>query len=258
MIKIATWNVNSIKARLPNVLKWLDSQNPDVVLFQEIKTVAETFPYLEFEERGYNMLVCGQKSYNGVAILSKFPLENKITSLIGNEADKQARYAEAVINGNLKVASIYLPNGNPIESDKFPYKLEWLERLLEHVKQLMSSNLPFVLGGDFNVILNDKDVYSPKAFADTSLCHTEVIKKMRSILNLGLTDALRAFNKQSGVYSFWDYKHGCWQKDNGILLDYLLLSPEATDMLKSSGIDKEPRGWERPSDHAPVWCELAG
>ncbi|MEK9722881.1 MAG: exodeoxyribonuclease III [Rhodospirillaceae bacterium] len=261
-MKIATWNVNSIKVRLPRVLEWLSEFQPDVALLQELKCVEEAFPAMEIGDAGYNVAVAGQKTYNGVAILSKRPIEVETTALPGDDTDEQARYIEALI-GDLRVASIYLPNGNPTRDDsggdheKFLYKLGWMDRLRAHVESLLAGEDAFVLGGDYNIVPTDDDVYDPAAFADDALCRPESRKRFRSIVNLGLTDAYRIFNFEPHRYSYWDYKAGAWQKDNGVLIDHLLLSPQAADRLTASGIDKTPRGKEKASDHTPVWCELA-
>ncbi len=255
-MKIATWNVNSIRARLPNLLDWLNSAAPDVALLQEIKTVAEGFPELEIGDLGYNVAVCGQKSYNGVAILSKQPVEDVLMRLPGDDADEQARYVEAV-TGGVRVASIYLPNGNPVDSPKFPYKLRWMERLYDHVGDLLRFEEALVLGGDYNVAPEDRDVYDPEAWADDALCRPESRARFRAVVHLGLTEAYRALHPDAaGAYTFWDYQKGRWQRDEGLRIDHLLLSPQATDRLESCDIDREPRGRDKASDHTPVWCAL--
>jgi exodeoxyribonuclease-3 len=262
-VKIATWNVNSVKARLPRVLEWLAEFQPDVALLQEIKSVEETFPAMEIGDAGYNLAVSGQKTYNGVAILSKFPLEVELTALPGDDSDEQARYIEA-FTGGVRVASIYLPNGNPTrdddgaDSEKYTYKLAWMDRLRDHVAGLLKTEDAFVLGGDYNVCLKNTDVFDPEGFADDALCRPETRARFRSILHLGLTDAFRTFETGPHLYSFWDYQRGAWAKDNGLLIDYLLCSPQAADRLTAAGIDKTPRGKEKASDHTPVWCELTG
>ena len=255
MVTIATWNVNSIKARLPNALAWLEGFGPDVVLLQEVKTVAEGFPYLEIEALGYNIAVVGQKSYNGVAILSKSPLEDLVERLAGDEEDEQARYLEATTFG-LRVASIYLPNGNPISTEKFPYKLAWMARLKARAQELLALEEPIILGGDYNVIQNDDDVYDPLAFAGDALFQLETRQAFWSILNLGYTEAYRSLHSEPHRYSFWDYQAGAWQKDNGLRIDHLLLSPQAADLLEDCDIDSKPRGQPKASDHTPVWCRL--
>jgi len=256
MIKIATWNVNSIKARLPNALAWLKEFAPDVVLLQEIKTVDEGFPRMEIEDLGYNIETHGQKTYNGVAILSKSPIEDVSRGLPGDDTDEQARYIEGTVFGNLRVASIYLPNGNPIDTEKFPYKLGWMDRLYSHVQTSLEDEESIIFGGDYNVIPTNDDVYDPKAVAGDALTQPESRARFQAIKNLGLTDALRSFNHAPHQYSYWDYQRGAWQKDNGLLIDHLLLTPQAADRLTDAGIDKDPRGKEKASDHTPVWCVL--
>lgn len=260
-MKIATWNVNSVKARLPNLLEWLDEAQPDVALLQEIKTVDETFPAMEIEDLGYNCAVHGQKSYNGVAILSKHPLEDVVTGLPGNEDDEQARYIEAWVdaggNDGVRVASIYLPNGNPTPGDKYDYKLRWMDHLVARAAELLTTEETVVLGGDYNVIQTDGDCYDPAVWADDALFLPQTRAKFRTLVNLGYTEAWRSLHNESHVYSFWDYQAGAWQKDNGIRIDHFLLSPQATDKLSACEIDKGPRGKQKASDHTPVWCELS-
>ena len=255
MVKIATWNVNSVKARLPVLVRWLKEFSPDIVLLQELKCTTEAFPTLEIEDEGYNVAVTGQKTYNGVAILSKSPIDIEITQLPGNDNDIQARYIEGFTRG-VTVASIYLPNGNPVDTEKYPYKLEFMERLYQRAKQLMENEELFVLGGDYNVIPEDIDAYDPKVWETDALFKAETKSAWRKIIYLGLTDALRVDNNGGGLYSYWDYRAGAWNKDQGIRIDHLLLSPNAADVLLNSGVDRTPRGWEKPSDHTPVWCEL--
>jgi exodeoxyribonuclease-3 len=258
-LKIATWNVNSIKARLEPVLAWLKQADPDVVCLQEIKTVDEGFPREAFESLGYNCAVHGQKSYNGVAILSKRPMEDVTPRLHGDDADDHARYLEAVIAGEkvaVRVGSIYAPNGNPWPGPKFDYKLAWLERLRRHASSLLRNEEPVVLMGDYNIIPEDKDAAKPKAWLKDALFQPESKAALRRIENLGYTDAFRALHPQAGHYTFWDY-FGSWERNNGIRIDHVLLSPQALDLLKQAGIDKAVRGAsERPSDHVPVWVEL--
>jgi exodeoxyribonuclease-3 len=258
LIRIATWNVNSIKARLPRVVEWLAEAAPDVVLLQELKCMDEAFPRLEIEGLGYAVETHGQKTYNGVAILSKHPIEVLQTGLPGDEGDEQARYLEARTAG-VRVAALYLPNGNPTEGGsgpKFTYKLRWMDRLTARARALLETEEAFVLGGDYNICPTDKDVYDPKGFADDALCRPESRGRYRALCNLGLTDAYRAFNTQPHTYSYWDYQGGAWAKDMGLLIDHLLLSPQAADRLAASGIDRAPRGKEKASDHTPVWCDL--
>jgi exodeoxyribonuclease-3 len=260
IVKIATWNVNSIKARLEPALAWLKEANPDVVALQEIKTVDETFPREAFESLGYICAVHGQKSYNGVALLSKRPMEDVTPRLHGDEADDHARYLEALITGDkgvVRVATIYAPNGNPWPGPKFDYKLAWLERLRLHAKKLLKNEEPVVLMGDYNIIPEDKDAAKPKSWAKDALFQPESKAALRRIENLGYSDAFRTLHPEGGHYTFWDY-FGSWERNNGIRIDHLLLSPQALDRLKDVGIDKEVRGAsEKPSDHVPAWIKLA-
>lgn len=258
-MKLATWNVNSVKARLDAVQEWLKEAAPDVVCLQEIKTTDETFPREAFEALGYNCAVHGQKSYNGVAILSKRPLEDVSPRLPGGDGDDHARYLEAVVSGEhgiVRVASIYAPNGNPIGTDKFRYKLAWLERLAAHAQDLLALEEPLALMGDINVIPTPQDCYDPKAWEMDALFQPESRAALRRIEFLGLTDAFRACHAEPHRYTFWDYTAGCWQRNRGIRIDHILLSPQGADRLKGCGIDRDVRGRERPSDHVPVWCEL--
>ena len=260
MTVIATFNVNSMRARLPNILDWLQAAKPDIALLQEIKAMEDTFPRLEIEAMGYKSAIAGQKSYNGVAILSKTELEIAQTRLPGDESDEQARYLEAVTEtaaGRLRVATIYLPNGNPVDSEKFAYKLGWMERLEAHAKSLLEAEEPVILGGDYNVIPQEEDCHDPAGWEGDALFRPESRAAFRRILNLGYTEAFRALHGEAGMYSFWDYQAGAWQKDHGIRIDHLLLSPQAADRLTECEIDKGPRGKEKASDHTPVWVRLA-
>jgi exodeoxyribonuclease III len=258
-MKIATWNVNSIKARLEPAQAWIKAAQPDVVCLQEIKCVDENFPREVFESLGYNCAVHGQKTYNGVAILSRHPLEDVTPRLKGDETDDHARYLEAVIGtkkGAVRAASIYAPNGNPCPGPKFDYKLAWLERLRRHAQQLLTLEEPVVLMGDYNIIPENKDAHNPKAWLKDALFQPESKAALRRLENLGYTDAFRALHPEGGHYTFWDY-FGSWERDNGIRIDHVLLSPQAMDRLSSVGIDREVRGAsEKPSDHVPVWVEL--
>ncbi|WP_374651650.1 exodeoxyribonuclease III [Dongia sp.] len=262
-MKIATFNVNSLRARLPNVLDWLRDASPDVALLQEIKCTTAEFPRLEIEALGYHTEALGQKSYNGVAILSKTKFKVQHHALPGNGGDEQARYLEAVIEvadgarwKHVRVATIYLPNGNPVDSEKYPYKLAWMEHLKRHAAALLKLEQPTVLAGDYNVIPTDNDVYDPVAWAEDALARPETRAKFREILNLGYTDAFRYLHPDGHRYTFWDYKAGRWQRDEGLRIDHLLLSPQAADCLEACEIDRVPRGREKPSDHTPIWCEL--
>ena len=255
-MKLATFNVNSIKARLPRVLEWLSDTKPDVILFQEIKCVDEAFPLLEFETLGYKAATHGQKAYNGVAILSLHEMENITRGLPGDPSDEQARYIEATIKG-IRVCGLYLPNGNPTDTEKFAYKIAWMDRLIEHISsRLLPTEMPFILGGDFNVCPADKDCYDPERFANDALCRPESRARFRTMINLGLTEAWRALHKEV-AYSYWDYMAGRWQKDEGVRIDHWLLSPQAADRLQSCEIDKTPRGKEKASDHTPVFLEIS-
>jgi len=260
LIRIASWNVNSVKAHISHVLTWLRAAKPDVVLLQEIKTTEDGFPRMEIEDLGYNLAIVGQKTYNGVAILSKHPLTTELTALPGDDSDAQARYVEGLVQVEgavVRVASIYLPNGNPADSDKFPYKLAWMERLRARAAELLLLEEMLVLGGDYNVAPTDADVYDPEGWRDDALCRPESRGKFRALLHLGLTDAFRALHPEPHLYTFWDYQGGRWQRDEGLRIDHLLLSPQAADRLRAAGVDREPRAADKPSDHTPVWCELA-
>jgi len=259
-MKIATWNVNSVKARIDTVCAWLVEAQPDIACFQEIKTQDETFPRERFEELGYNCETHGQKSYNGVAILSKYPLEDVVRGLPEGDGDDQSRYMEARIStdlGSVRIASIYAPNGNPPETEKYPYKLEWLERLRVHVEHCLADEEPTLFGGDFNVIPSRDDAHYPENWVGDALFLPKTLAAYRKIVNLGLTDAFRCCHGAEYAYTFWDYQGGAWQKNNGIRIDHILLSPQAADRLQGCGIDRHVRAWEKPSDHVPVWCRLA-
>lgn len=255
MFKIATWNVNSVKARLVHLVDWLKSADPDVVLLQEIKCATDEFPRLEIEAAGYNCEVVGQKSYNGVAILAKEKIKDPVRELPGSPDDDHARYLEGTVGG-VRVASIYLPNGNPIDTPKFQYKLQFIERLYEHSQGLLAAEQPVVLGGDFNVCPTDEDVWDVKAMARDALCQPETRAAFRKLLYLGWTDAIRALHPHGRRYTYWDYFQNRFARDHGLRIDHLLLSPRAADRLAECGIDRGPRAREKASDHTPVWCEL--
>lgn len=254
-MKIATWNVNSIKARFEHVKRWLGSNQPDLLLIQELKGL--DFPTDKFEEIGYKSEAVTQKAYNGVAILSKEKVEVILDHLPGDETDEQARYLEINYN-DIRVINIYLPNGNPVstDSEKYPYKLAWMDRLYDRLKQLRADNIPFVIAGDFNVIPDDKDCHAPKAWEGDALFRLETHQKWRSLLNLGLSDAFRVFHGDAGHYTFWDYQAGAWPQNKGIRIDHFLTSPAITDRITSCVIDKQPRGEEKASDHTPIILEL--
>ncbi len=256
-MKIATWNVNSIKARLAHLQRWLKEAAPDVVLLQELKCQTADFPNLEIEAAGYRAEVVGQKTYNGVAILAKQAIERPIHALPGDHGDDHARYVEATVAG-VRVASIYLPNGNPVGTEKFRYKLAFLDRLRRHAQELLASEAPVVLAGDWNVCPSDEDVWDPKAMAGDALCQPQSRAAFRSILHQGWTDAVRAFHPHTREYTYWDYFQNRFERDQGLRIDHLLLSPRAADRLAGAGVDRAPRAWEKASDHTPVWCSLAG
>lgn len=254
-MKIATWNVNSIKARGQHVKNWLGAHKPDILIIQELKGLE--FPAADFEALGYNAAFVGQKAYNGVATLSPHPIETVLERLPGDDADEQARYLETNIKG-LRVINIYLPNGNPVESDKFAYKLSWMDRLHERLAQLRREEIPVIVGGDFNVIPEDRDCYDPKLWAGDALFRPESRAAFRALLYLGYTDAFRAYDNRDGQYSYWDYQGGAWPANKGIRIDHFLLSPPVADRLQSCVIDTAPRGLDSPSDHTPVVVELSG
>jgi exodeoxyribonuclease III len=259
-MKIATWNINGVRARLESATAWLKDVAPDVLCFQEIKSEDAAFPQSAFEDLGYNVAVHGQKGFNGVAILSKLPFDEVSRGLPGNKKDEQARFVEAVFSikgsGVVRVVSLYLPNGNPVGTEKFDYKLAWMERLESYAKKRLREEEAFVLAGDYNVIPEPEDAKNPEAWVDDALFQPESRRAFRRLLNLGLTDAFRACHDESGHYTFWDYQGGAWQKNNGIRIDHLLLSPQASDRLVAASIDKRTRAWEKPSDHVPVVIEL--
>lgn len=260
MIKIATWNVNSIKQREAACAAWLRQTSPDILCLQELKCLTQAFPKTIFEDLGYNCAVLGQKGFNGVAILSKFPIDEVITALPGDGGDEQARYIEAVFSlpgrRAIRVASIYAPNGNPAPSPKFDYKLAWLDRLKLHAESLLKFEEPFALAGDFNIIPRPGDVYNPANWVEDALYRLDSRRAFRQVLNLGLTDALIACDSKGGQYTFWDYQAGAWQKNLGLRIDHILLSPQAAALLDEANIDKKPRSWDKPSDHTPVWAAL--
>lgn len=253
-MKLVSWNINSIKARGDHVVRFLKETAPDVLMLQELK--GEDFPAVLFEE--YHAEAVTQKAYNGVAILSKHPMDIIHTALPGMEDDEQSRYLEANING-IRVINIYLPNGNPVEGgthEKFRYKLRWMDALVAHIKSLRAARVPFVIGGDFNIIPTAMDCHDPKVWAGDALFHAESLKRWRALLNTGLTDTFRIKNKSAENYTFWDYQAGAWQRNNGIRIDHFLTCPELTDRVTECTIDKEPRGWDRPSDHTPIALTL--
>ncbi len=257
-MKIATFNINGIKARAEALPRWLDDAQPDVVLLQEIKSVDENFPREVFEERGYNVETHGQKSFNGVAILSKLPLEDVSRGLPGDDEDEQARWIEATVIGNqaLRICGLYLPNGNPAPGPKYDYKLAWMERLYHRARDLMASEEPALMAGDYNIIPQAEDAARPGVWREDALFRPESRAAFRKILNLGFTEAFRARTQGPGHYSFWDYQAGAWNKNDGIRIDHFLLTPQAADRMRDCQIDSAVRGHEKPSDHVPVWVDL--
>ena len=257
-MKIATWNVNSINARLPNVLDWFKDAQPDVACLQEIKCVDENFPAEPFESMGYNVVVHGQKSYNGVAMLSKYPLDDVRRGLPENEGDDHSRYIEALVLAPrpIRVGGIYLPNGNPIGTEKFDYKLKWMERLNRHARALLAHEEPLALVGDYNVIPEPEDADKPEGWLGDALFQPESRAAFRALKYLGLTDAYMAMDARPGGYTFWDYQAGAWQRNHGIRIDHVLLSPQAADRLTALEIHRDVRDREKPSDHVPVVAEL--
>jgi exodeoxyribonuclease-3 len=260
VLTVATWNVNSIKQREDACAAWLKQTAPDVLCLQELKTQTEGFPRSRFEDLGYNCAVLGQKSFNGVAILSKHPIGETVTALPGDSGDEQARYIEAEISlpcgKAIRAISIYAPNGNPAPSPKFDYKLAWLGRLKSHAKALLAYEEVLVLAGDYNIIPRPQDVYNPAAWTEDALFRPDSRHAFRTILHLGLTDAVMACDSRGGQYTFWDYQGGAWQKDQGLRIDHILLSPQALSHLAGADIDRKPRSWDKPSDHTPVTVSL--
>ncbi|OJI91797.1 exodeoxyribonuclease-3 [Planktotalea frisia] len=257
-MKIATFNINGIKARIAALPEWLEEAQPDVALLQEIKSVDENFPRELFEGMGYNIETHGQKSFNGVAILSKLPLEDVTRGLPGDETDEQARWIEATVVGKqaIRICGLYLPNGNPAPGPKYDYKLAWMERLQARAEALLAEETPFLMAGDYNIIPQDEDARRPEVWQEDALARPESRAAYRRLLNLGLTEAFRARVQGPEHYSFWDYQAGAWNKDDGIRIDHFLLSPAVADILLDCQIDKHVRAKEKPSDHVPVWVEL--
>jgi exodeoxyribonuclease-3 len=258
-MKVATWNINGIRARIESATAWLRDAAPDVLCLQEIKSEDAAFPKQAFEDLGYNVATHGQKGFNGVAILSKLPFDEVSARLPGDDGDEQARFIQAVVSiggGALRVASLYLPNGNPVGTDRFAYKLAWMERLETFAGNRLRDEEAFVLAGDYNVIPEPSDAKYPEAWIDDALFQPQSRQAFRRLVNLGLTDAFRACHAEEGHYTFWDYQGGAWQKNHGIRIDHLLLSPRAADRLVATTSDKRTRAWEKPSDHVPVVVEL--
>jgi exodeoxyribonuclease-3 len=260
VVRVATWNVNSVRPRLQQLLDWLKTEAPDIALLQEIKCVDEAFPRMEVEELGYHVALFGQKTYNGVAILSRYPLEDVLRGLPGDAADSQARYIEAVVSlpgRAMRVASVYVPNGQTADSDKFAYKLRFLDRLCAHLGEVLSFGEILVAGGDYNIAPEDRDVHAPAQWHGSVLTHDEVRKCFRKLRHLGLQDAYRLCRPEGQEFSWWDYRAGAFQRDDGLRIDHLLLSAPAADMMEDCSIHRAMRGAEKASDHAPVMVTLA-
>jgi exodeoxyribonuclease III len=265
MTRIATWNVNSVKARLEAVTRWLKAEKPDLLLMQETKCSDSEFPRAAFEKLGYRVETVGQKTYNGVAIVSRAALKVEQRRLPDGGEDDQARYLEALVEmpatakrgwSSLRVVSLYLPNGNPSDSESFAYKLDWMARLVRHARRLLKQEVPLILGGDFNVAPTDDDVYDPLLWGNDALCRPETRTQFQKLLKLGLVDAIAKRYPGPGHFTFWDYQNRAWTKNHGWRIDHILLSPRALARLDDCGIDKKPRGQGKPSDHVPVWCDL--
>jgi len=258
-MKIASFNINGIKARAQALTDWLDEAQPDVAVLQEIKSVDENFPRELLEDRGYQVETHGQKSFNGVAILSKLPLEDVSRGLPGDEADEQARWIEGTVIGAktaVRICGLYLPNGNPAPGPKYDYKLAWMERLKARAEALLASEEPALMAGDYNVIPQDEDAKRPDAWRKDALALPESRAAFRRIVNLGFTEAFRSRHQGPGHYTFWDYQAGAWNRDDGIRIDHFLLTPQAADLLTDCQIDRDIRGHEKPSDHVPIWITL--
>jgi len=258
-MKIATFNINGIKARLERLTEWLEESKPDVAILQEIKSVDENFPREHFEDMGYRVETHGQKSFNGVAILSRLPLEDVTRGLPGDDSDEQARWIEATVIGDkeaVRICGLYLPNGNPAPGPKFDYKLAWMERLYARAQALMADEMPAFMAGDYNIIPQAEDAKRPEAWTEDALYRPESRAAFRRILNLGFTEAFRARTVGGGHYSFWDYQAGAWNRDDGIRIDHFLLTPQCADLMVDCYIQKDERAKDKPSDHVPVWLEL--
>ena len=265
-MKIASFNINGVKARLPLVLDWLRETAPDVAILQEIKSMDEGFPREAFEELGYNVETHGQKGFNGVALVSKYPLEDVVQGLPGAAGagregvdDEEARYIEATVVGEtaVRICGLYLPNGNPAPGEKYDYKLRWMARLAARAAELLTTEEPFLMAGDYNVIPQAEDAARPEAWTEDALYLPETRAAFRRLVNLGLTEALRARTQAPELYTFWDFQRGAWQRNDGIRIDHFLLSPQCADLLEDCQIDKEIRSRDKPSDHVPIWVQLA-
>ena len=256
---ISSWNVNSVRARIDNINSYIKKNSPDVLMMQEIKTEDQNFPYDNFSSLDYESHVFGQKSYNGVAIISKNKLENVRTDLIKDKL-KQSRIISADVKykkKNIQLINIYTPNGNPVDTEKYTYKINWLDSLIKQLKSLLKKNENIILGGDFNIIPAAEDVYNPKGFEDDALFRLEIRKKLREMINIGFHDAYRHINNNKEGYTYWDYMRGAWQKNNGMRIDHFLVSNSVLNNVKNVQINKQPRGKTKPSDHTPIELELA-
>lgn len=258
MTKIVSWNVNSIRVRLDHLNTLIKEIKPDIIMLQETKSTKEDFPYEDIKSKGYEINYVGQKSYNGVAILSKLPVELKNSALPKNDKDDQARFLEVKVldNNPFDIASIYLPNGNPIDTDKFSYKLDWMKKLKSYIEKKIEKHETFIFGGDFNIIPNHQDAVNIDKWKNDALHHPKSIEVFRKIINLGMTDVFRVFNSKPYEFTYWDYSRGAWEKDNGLRIDHFLASPRAVDRLHDCQIEKKFRALERPSDHVPIWFEI--
>ena len=258
-MKIATFNINGVKARIDTLTAWLQGSAPDVAVLQEIKSVDEGFPRQAIEDLGYNVETHGQKGFNGVAILSKLPLEDVTRGLPGDDTDEQARYVEATVVGDqaVRICGLYLPNGNPAPGPKYDYKLAWMERLYARAQDLMQREEPALMCGDYNIIPQAEDAANPKVWTDDALFRPQSRAAFRKIVNLGFTEAFRARHTGPNHYSFWDYQAGAWNRNDGIRIDHFLLTPQCADLLNDCWIESAVRGGDKPSDHVPVWVDLA-
>ena len=257
-MKISSWNVNSVRARLDNVIKYLKLNSPDIVLLQEIKTEEQNFPYEDFKRNGYHSYVLGQKSYNGVSILSKKKL-NKINVVLPGDKVKQSRLISAEIEykkKNIEIINIYVPNGNPVDTEKYFYKIEWLNLLLKYLQKKIKLEKNIIICGDFNIIPEEIDSYAPEKYLNDALFRLEIRKKYRELINMGFNDAFRIFNKKSGNYTFWDYMKTSWQKNNGLRIDHILVTNNLIDYVRNVEIKKKIRNQIKPSDHAPIECSF--
>jgi len=257
-MRIATYNVNGVNGRLPVLLRWLNETKPDIVCLQELKAPQEKFPEEAITNAGYKAIWHGQKSWNGVAILSRGADIQEIRRVLpGDPEDEHSRYIEAQVNG-IRIGCLYLPNGNPAPGPKFDYKLRWFDRFTAHSAELLKENIPVVLTGDYNVMPTEMDVYKPERWVDDALFRPETRAAFKKLIDMGWTDAIRKLYPDQTIYTFWDYFRNAYGRDAGLRIDHFLLSHQLVDRLKAGGVDRNVRGWEKSSDHAPVWIELAG